>query len=591
MAPRAEADGCPPDRTYTLNADFDEGMLINVNHDILDQLQLNEVAVPNPFIWVAASQRGTIVRIHTKTGEILGEYLSAPDGRGRNPSRTTVDLAGNVWTGNRNEAGLINGVKHGSAVKIGLVIGGTRVDADGTPTPGGGFLKGPFPYHTCDDRNGDGLIKTSRGLGDIRAWPDITDGLGGITGIVEDADDECILVYQRLADAEGMRHLSVDANNDVWVGGYPGSQRMFYKLHGDTGAILDSFNARDFGCGGYGGLIDGDGVLWSASIHQNKLLRYVIQAGTGSCINVSYSYGLGIDTNGFVWNSMWTNNSIVKVSPGGVVEQWFPKPTGGASDDRGVAVTPIDNDVWVASSGGSDVSRLDNGGNFRKVISVGSTPTGVAVDGNGQVWVTNLGSDNVMRINPGGGIDGLGAVDLTVDLNCGAVFCALDPTNLCCTTRAGPYNYSDMTGIVALAAAANGTWTVVRDGGKDGIEWGTVTWNTEGCAAPYEPPGTNLTVEVRASDTQAGLPSEAFVEVENGVKFAGIFGGFIEVRVTFSGVSDPFATPVLCDLTVQTNCPVGPIPAVSEWGLVVMTLLLLTGLKIKFGRRRRPAAA
>ena len=29
-----------------------------------------------------------------------------------------------------------------------------------------------------------------------------------------------------------------------------------------------------------------------------------------------------------------------------------------------------------------------------------------------------------------------------------------------------------------------------------------------------------------------------------------------------------------------------PIPTVSEWGLVVMTLLLLTGLKIKFGRRR-----
>ena len=30
-----------------------------------------------------------------------------------------------------------------------------------------------------------------------------------------------------------------------------------------------------------------------------------------------------------------------------------------------------------------------------------------------------------------------------------------------------------------------------------------------------------------------------------------------------------------------------PIPAVTEWGLVVMTLLLLTGLKIKFGRRRQ----
>ena len=38
---------------------------------------------------------------------------------------------------------------------------------------------------------------------------------------------------------------------------------MFYKLDGDTGAILDSFDARDFGCGGYGGLVDGNGILWS----------------------------------------------------------------------------------------------------------------------------------------------------------------------------------------------------------------------------------------------------------------------------------------------------------------------------------------
>ena len=30
----------------------------------------------------------------------------------------------------------------------------------------------------------------------------------------------------------------------------------------------------------------------------------------------------------------------------------------------------------------------------------------------------------------------------------------------------------------------------------------------------------------------------------------------------------------------------GPIPTVSAWGLVVMTLLLLTGLKIRFGGRR-----
>ncbi|MCH7925527.1 MAG: IPTL-CTERM sorting domain-containing protein, partial [Planctomycetes bacterium] len=32
------------------------------------------------------------------------------------------------------------------------------------------------------------------------------------------------------------------------------------------------------------------------------------------------------------------------------------------------------------------------------------------------------------------------------------------------------------------------------------------------------------------------------------------------------------------------------IPAVSEWGLIVMTLLLLVGIKICFARRRPTAA-
>src|SRR4030042_271862 len=91
-------------RTYTENADFDEGAAINVVHGVPGQLQLDDTTKAFPFIWVAASARGTIVKIDTDTGEVLGEYYSSPDGRGRNPSRTTVDKNGNVRAGNRNES-------------------------------------------------------------------------------------------------------------------------------------------------------------------------------------------------------------------------------------------------------------------------------------------------------------------------------------------------------------------------------------------------------------------------------------------------------------------------------------------------------
>src|SRR6185295_8764153 len=44
-------------RVYTLDADFDQGLLFNVNHDAPnhDELRLNQVTEPFPFIWVAAS--------------------------------------------------------------------------------------------------------------------------------------------------------------------------------------------------------------------------------------------------------------------------------------------------------------------------------------------------------------------------------------------------------------------------------------------------------------------------------------------------------------------------------------------------------
>ena len=86
------------DVLYTTDADFDQGTLVSVNHDSPnnDQLQLDSPTEPFPFINVAASGRGTVVRSNTETGEIVGEYRTAPEGRGLDPSRTTVDLFGNV---------------------------------------------------------------------------------------------------------------------------------------------------------------------------------------------------------------------------------------------------------------------------------------------------------------------------------------------------------------------------------------------------------------------------------------------------------------------------------------------------------------
>lgn len=451
---------------YTLDADFDQGMLQDVNHDAPNnnQLQLNKSSVFFPFVNIANSARGTMVRIDVNTGAILGEWLSAPNGRARNPSRTTVDRLGNTWLTNRDEAQDINGDgdPDGSVTRVGVVVGGTRVNADSTPNPAGDFLLGPFGYNTCVDRNGDGLIATSRGLTDIRAWTNA----GGVDndGGVDTAADECLINYARV-NGSNTRTVAVDANNDIWTGGADNDHQ---KVSGMTG-VPDPATEINFGCGGYGGLVDQAGTLWSARFGAN-LLRHVPGSGIGTCLDTSHGdYGLGLDPNtNHVWHTNAFGNRVVELDPAGNVVQARPH---GNPNAQGVAVDR-NNNVWVAHSffaGETTVGHLRTDGTFVGNVQLGPAggagPTGVAVDSNGKIWVANIISNNAQRIDPnagpiGGGGFPIGAVDLTVSLGAGA----------------GPYNYSDMTGaVLGEITAPVGTWSVVQDGGATGQTWGSIT--------------------------------------------------------------------------------------------------------------------
>ncbi|MGD8451627.1 MAG: right-handed parallel beta-helix repeat-containing protein [Phycisphaerae bacterium] len=550
-----ECQGYPDRAFFSLDEDFDLGTLINVNHgdpeDPLDELRRNEFATPLPYLWVPASARGTIVRIDTDDTlpgggqRILGEYYTAPDNTGSDPSRTAVDLDGNVWVANRED----DDGGAGSVTKIGLIKGGTRCDASGTRNPYGEYLKPPFDYNTCVDRNGDGLIRTSRGLGDILAWP-------GAYGSVSTALDECIRNYVRVGGT-GTRHTCVNADNDVWVAGR--RNYAFELLDGETGDLLASFNV---GAGGYGGLIDCAGVIWSSHRQDayKQLLRYDTK-GTIDTQDDTYSvidddspnsYGLGIDRDGYIWNSQWSNQEVRRFDPDGTLLGTFS--TGGTmNEDRGVAATFADNDIWVANSGdptGHEVTRLNNDGQIQGVIELnqppdyGYTPTALAVDAAGKVWVTCRGSDCVKRIDPDLGV--CGAVDLSVSLDYGA----------------GPYAYSDMTGQVTLHTSATGTWHVVHDGGHFGADWHLVLWNRDlrydpegqsACPVDPEPEGTALTVEVRAADFQSALPLELYVTVEDGKRFDDVRGRYLEIRVRFKGTCPgaAFESPALCNLVAS----------------------------------------
>ena len=187
-----------------------------------------------------------------------------------------MDLNGNVWATNR--AG-------NSVVHVGLVENGQ-----------------------CVDRNGNGLIETSTGFNDIKPWTNA--GGANTNGGVSTAADECIIHYTKV-NSFGTRHVSVNKDNDIWVSGTSG--RRFDLLDGITGQIKRA--EPTVGFGGYGGLIDPNGVIWSS----NPMLRWDTSKPLTGANGTNWtgfnhpSYGLCIDSGGNVWNTSFGDGRITEV--------------------------------------------------------------------------------------------------------------------------------------------------------------------------------------------------------------------------------------------------------------------------------------
>lgn len=536
---------CAATFTFTDDTDWDLGLYTSTNSGppgANDQLQLNpNILTPFNHIWVALSGRNSVVRINTDhqdtdgvvtlddsaagAGAVYGEYLSRPNGRYGNPSRTTVDQNGDVWVGNRDEAG----GGQGSIVKISATPTGT------TST---------------------GVWDASTGTFDRLDWSNTggADNLGGTST----ATDSALMQYVR-TDGTRVRTMAIDANNNLWAGGY--TNKVHNLIDGDTGAKLDVNDAVagtqtsiNLSPGGYGGLVDGNGVLWSSGWYGTSIARY--DPATGVQTNVAAggkSYGLGIDSQGNIWNSHYDQRTVSKISSDGTLVGTYS--VGYLA--RGVAVTS-DDDVWVANSGDNTVTRLKNDGTFAATINVGTYPTGVSVDSNGKVWVTNKNSNSVMRINPL-----TNAVDLTIELGAGAY----------------PYNYSDMTGTVVTGTTnPTGTWRYVQDGGVSGLEWDQIFWSE------FVPDGSGLTIQARAANTMADLDSLAYTTYNQSGNLIGLLGRYLEVKAIFTRDGADGSSPILYDLSFTSKDGTQPVPEPSTLVLFGVAGLALVGTQL---RRRK----
>jgi streptogramin lyase len=509
------------DRTYTTDADFDQGTLTSVNHDAPQnnqlQLSLNDPSLTDPYLWVANYGIGTVTKVDTRTGKQVGKYdtvlmqnwdgtvppVNSPRSGCNSPSRTAVDGDGNSFVANRAFCG-----EKPSLTKYAGTLG------------------------YCVDRNGNGQIDTSKDANN--------------NGTIEMSDpaeffgqaDECILWTKSYSvNGDLGRSVTVDGNNNLWVGGFYTSR--LFKVNGATGALeksIDPNAATGITAHVYGLAIGPEGYIYTSDPTYLRLRKVNPNAPAGQEVVSTLAspvptYGIAVDKNGIVWLGNWSGSyrgGVVRADFVAGTVQVMPAPTNADCTGwtRGVSVDG-DGNVWVACWSTSRLLKYNSAGVFQGSWQMAPGPLGVSIDSSLKVWTANQSSDSLTRFDPTNG------------------------TTQSFPAGGDPYSYWDMTGFQQRNfAQRQGNWTDIHDSGVANKDWATVRWNQE--AQGSTPANTTITVFVRASDDESTLPNQQFVEVANGVPFNGVFGRYLEIKV-FLRTTQVTVSPVLSDLKVESR--------------------------------------
>jgi hypothetical protein len=343
-------------------------------------------------IWIANTGEGTMSKVDTQTATELARYVTGPYGATNDPSRTSVNLHGDVVVTNRNPVG-----GPSSVVK---------------------FLADP---EECLDQDDSGEVETSSSPTDVLEW----------------GEDECMAWHTPLGTiASGARATAWDGDEDadtgvgghVWVGTCTwGEGNNIYKLDGDTGEIVDEA-PLPVNCA-YGGAVDGDGGFWiiDNNAWPMQIVRVDMETMLTEAHQVQCGYGISVDSQGRVWTGgmgVAETSCVNRYNP--VTDEHTVVEVLDAVFLRGIAVGAASSagSVWAADTSGmlfeideEQVQLLDQWlvGAFNMI--------GVAIDFEGYVWTVSHNGAAAYKFDPD--------ADQYVTVPIGQA----------------PYTYSDMTGI------------------------------------------------------------------------------------------------------------------------------------------------
>ncbi|MBC8068319.1 MAG: hypothetical protein IAG13_08295 [Deltaproteobacteria bacterium] len=311
------------------------------------------------YIWIANSNESTVSKINTESLIEEGRYITRPDGNG-NPSRTSVNLNGDMAIGNRS-----------------------------------GGLTMIFARHDqCPD-----ATNTSSGPADVKAWPD---------GCVGWHTPMAYASQRPVAWTAGTFNESTCRYDDakVWTSGANDPAIDVLLVDGETGTIEQTIPlpgnvvASFFGI--YGAAVDSTDNFWGSQLSIGHIVRIdrVTSAVETWPMPVS-GYGMAVDRNDRVWTCSSQVGRFDYPS-----QTWQTASVGGSTG----CMPDGANILWMANDPivGVDIDTLL----VAQTLDVPDAPRGISIDFNGYVWGPSLGSNAAYRVDPA-----TGTVDTVTGLN------------------------------------------------------------------------------------------------------------------------------------------------------------------------------
>ncbi len=447
-------------------------------------VSLSREQVFPPYTWVANNSANSVSRVNTETGQEEARYWV-----GANPSRTAVDLDGNVWIGGRDD---------------------------------GRLTKILWDRSQCPDRNEDGVVVTATQT-----------QMGPLNSSSDPYADECV-VYSEIVQPgmRSIRGIAAGPDGRVWIGhSYGGVQSIepntfVVSSHivpnnvprysrGEDGVFRQELLEPDgapaveaYLQGIYGLVVDREGMLYASSYSRNTLPRFNTFTNTWEAVYVNtgcQNYGIALDGRDRVWLGCTdgdggvmmfdpaTNAShrfaLRDVQPTDtVVRARVDVPAMGNDYQRGVtglAVEPETGDVWASIYARGITARLRlNEGDLTESYwtlirtAPGMDLRGVGFDHDGFAWTHGVSSDKVWKIDPTTNqlVEGF---EEGVSVGVGS-----------------HYTYSDFTGSTGLSfTAPRGLWTFVVEPAEGAAGPRSLSWDA------FVPTGAAAEIRVRPMNT------------------------------------------------------------------------------------------